>query len=53
MVASALPPAPRFPRTIQRDHVLVNIDPLYDKEGVLVGAVNCFQDIGDLTGSTT
>jgi len=30
-----------------RVHVLVNIDPLYDKEGVLVGAVNCFQDISE------
>ena len=28
--------------------VLVNIDPLYDQDGRIVGAVNCFQDIGDL-----
>ena len=32
-----------------RVNVLVNIDPLYDQDGVLVGAVNCFQDIRDLT----
>jgi PAS domain S-box-containing protein len=28
--------------------VLVNIDPLFDDEGALVGAVNCFQDISRL-----
>ena len=28
--------------------VLVNIDPLFDDEGMLVGAVNCFQDISRL-----
>jgi PAS domain-containing protein len=33
--------------------VLVNIDPLYDEGGVLVGAVNCFQDISELTGLDT
>jgi PAS domain-containing protein len=36
-----------------RVRVLVNIDPLYDEDGVLVGAVNCFQDIGELTGLDT
>jgi PAS domain-containing protein len=36
-----------------RVNVLVNIDPLYDKDGVLVGAVNCFQDISELTGLDT
>lgn len=28
--------------------VLVNVDPLFDAEGKLAGAVNCFQDISDL-----
>lgn len=28
--------------------VLVNIDPLFDDQGVLIGAVNCFQDISRL-----
>lgn len=28
--------------------VLVNVDPLFDDEGKLAGAVNCFQDISDL-----
>ena len=28
--------------------VLVNIDPLFDDEGALVGAINCFQDISRL-----
>jgi hypothetical protein len=36
-----------------RVSVLVNIDPLYDEHGVLVGAVNCFQDISEVTGSIT
>jgi hypothetical protein len=36
-----------------RVNVLVNIDPLYDNDGVLVGAVNCFQDISELTGLDT
>ena len=31
-----------------RVSVLVNIDPLFDEEGALVGAVNCFQDISRL-----
>src|SRR5262249_19299431 len=29
--------------------VLSNIDPLFDEDGTLVGAVNCFQDITELT----
>ena len=29
--------------------VLVNIDPLFDEQGQLAGAINCFQDISDLT----
>ncbi|MEI9993761.1 MAG: HWE histidine kinase domain-containing protein [Rhizomicrobium sp.] len=29
--------------------VLVNVDPLLDEQGSLVGAVSCFQDIGELT----
>jgi PAS domain S-box-containing protein len=28
--------------------VLVNIDPLYDDDGLMAGAVNCFQDISEL-----
>ena len=28
--------------------VLANIDPVFDDDGVLVGAVNCFQDISEL-----
>jgi PAS domain S-box-containing protein len=28
--------------------VLVNIDPLFDDEGTLIGAVNCFQDVSRL-----
>ena len=28
--------------------VLVNADPLYDKHGALVGAVNCFRDVTEL-----
>lgn len=36
-----------------RVSVVVNIDPLYDKDGTLVGAVNCFQDISELTGLDT
>lgn len=28
--------------------VFVNVDPLFDAEGKLAGAVNCFQDISDL-----
>jgi len=28
--------------------VVVNIDPLFAEDGTLVGAVSCFQDIGDL-----
>lgn len=31
-----------------RVSVLVNIDPVFDAEGQLVGAVNCFQDISEL-----
>jgi PAS domain S-box-containing protein len=29
--------------------LLANIDPLFDDQGILVGAVNCFQDITELT----
>jgi PAS domain-containing protein len=36
-----------------RVRVAVNIDPLYDEDGVLIGAVNCFRDIDDLTGLDT
>lgn len=32
---------------------LVNIEPLFDEAGQLVGAVNCFQDISDLAGAET
>lgn len=32
----------------QRLLVLVNIDPLFDEEGRLAGAINCFQDISEL-----
>lgn len=31
--------------------LLVNIHPLFDEQGVLAGAVNCFQDVSDLTGA--
>jgi PAS domain S-box-containing protein len=29
--------------------ILVNVDPIFDDGGALVGAVDCFQDIGELT----
>ena len=32
----------------ERVTVLVNIDPLLDDDGTIVGAVNCFQDISEL-----
>ena len=31
-----------------RVSVLVNADPLYDEDGILVGAVNCFRDVTEL-----
>lgn len=29
----------------QRRRVLVNIDPLRDEAGTIIGAINCFQDV--------
>jgi PAS domain S-box-containing protein len=33
----------------ERLTVLANVDPLFDEQGNLVGGVNCFQDISELT----
>jgi len=30
-------------------HVVANIEPLFDEDGAFVGAVNCFQDVSELT----
>ncbi len=33
--------------------ILANIDPLFDDDGVLIGAVNCFQDVTDFRRTTS
>jgi PAS domain S-box-containing protein len=36
-----------------RIHILANIDPLFDDDGAVIGAVNCFQDISAVRRAET